>query len=775
MRTLISIHSLCWFLLAGSAMLALAASSPVDAQQGGALPGTASLEPGDLAERMVAGLERFLAGRTTVASVERGARWQRDLSSSAAYAQSVQPNRDRLRRLIGAVDARDPGPELQIVGRPGRESWVAKADRYRVYEVRWRAFGQVTGEGLLLEPDRRPVAQVIAIPDCAASPEALAGLTGGVHKEAQFARRLAESGCRVIVPTLINREDTYSGNPAIRMTNQPHREFIYRAAFEMGRHILGYEVLKLEALMDAGRREWPGLPLGIYGYGEGGLLALLTSALDQRPAVTVVSGQFGPREELWTEPIYRNLFGLLREFGDAEIATLVAPRRLLVEPAVAPDVKGPPAPRDGRSGAAPGALTTITAEAARGELERATRMLRALPGTSTLECLGGGQLPGREDSLRRFLGLLAPKAELRKSGNPGQWVRPGGDPERRMADQVRQLVDHNQTLLREASPRRREYWAAADAGSVEKWAQSSRAYRDRFWDDVIGRLPATYLPANPRARQIYDEPNYRGYEVVLDVYPEVVAGGILLLPKNLRPGERRPVVVCQHGLEGRPTDLANPALDHPAYHRYACRLADEGFIVFAPQNPYIFGDRFRLLQRRLNPLGLSLFSVITAQHEQILNWLASLPSVDPERIAFYGLSYGGKTAMRVPAMLERYCLSICSADFNEWIWKNASAHDRYSYLFTGEWEMVEFNLGNTFNYAEMAWLICPRPFMVERGHDDGVAPSEQVGYEFTRVRERYDRLGIGGRTEIEFFNGPHTIHGVGTFAFLRRHLRWPPP
>ena len=56
--------------------------------------------------------------------------------------------------------------------------------------------------------------------------------------------------------------------------------------------------------------------------------------------------------------------------------------------------------------------------------------------------------------------------------------------------------------------------------------------------------------------------------------------------------------------------------------------------------------------------------------------------VDPERIAFYGLSYGGKTAMRVPAIVERYCLSICSADFNEWIWKNVSSRSPYSYLHT---------------------------------------------------------------------------------------------
>jgi hypothetical protein len=63
--------------------------------------------------------------------------------------------------------------------------------------------------------------------------------------------------------------------------------------------------------------------------------------------------------------------------------------------------------------------------------------------------------------------------------------------------------------------------------------------------------------------------------------------------------------------------------------------------------------------------------------------------------------------------------------------------------------------------------------MVERGHDDGVAPDEWVAWEFAKVKRHYDRLGIGELTEMEVFNGPHTINGVGTFDFLHRHLGWP--
>jgi hypothetical protein len=94
-------------------------------------------------------------------------------------------------------------------------------------------------------------------------------------------------------------------------------------------------------------------------------------------------------------------------------------------------------------------------------------------------------------------------------------------------------------------------------------------------------------------------------------------------------------------------------------------------------------------------------------------------------------------------------------------------------MFTHEYEIYEWDLGSTFNYAEMAALIAPRPFMVERGHFDGVSSDEYVAFEFAKVRYLYQgKLGIGDRCEIEWFAGPHTIHGKGTFDFLHRHLKW---
>jgi dipeptidyl aminopeptidase/acylaminoacyl peptidase len=209
---------------------------------------------------------------------------------------------------------------------------------------------------------------------------------------------------------------------------------------------------------------------------------------------------------------------------------------------------------------------------------------------------------------------------------------------------------------------------------------------------------------------------------------------------------------------------------YAVYRGLAARLADRGFVVVVPHNPPRGGDAFRVLERKANPLKKSLFSVIAGQHERLLQWLSVQTYVDPKRIGFYGVSYGGKTAMRIPAVLDGYTLSICSADFTEWVWKNTLVDSPYSYLYTGEYEMPEFNLANTFNYSDMAALIAPRPFMVERGHDDPTSPDEWVAHEYAKVRRFYSRLAYPERTNIDFFNGGHTVHGVGTFQFLYRHL-----
>jgi dienelactone hydrolase len=771
-------NSLAFVLFRCAALLWLASPFAIWAQI--PLPGTQPLAvTGDLAAKMVEGIHVFLDRKTGETQKERDQLWDR-----TDRFQFVSASRQRFRKIIGAVDNRVPVKALELVETTSSPAQIATGRGFKVLRVRWPVFEGVHGEGLLLQPEGPPAARIVAIPDAGWSPEMLAGLTLGVPPAAQFARRLAESGCQVVIPTLVDRSSAWSGIPGIRMTNQPHREFLYRMSFEVGRHIIGYEVQKVLAVIDWFDQENDARQVltGVMGYGEGGLLALYAAALDSRIDRTVVSGYFQSRQKVWQEPVYRDVWGLLREHGDAELMALIAPSQLIVEASAGPEISSPPAETSERKGATPnGRLRTSPLDSVKAEVERAGHYSGSEAKPELVISGGGTGPPGSEAALKALLDSttyrlvpfeqsasradyqLAPVANLDSQGVT-----------ERLKRQFDELVNFTQKLVRESPKQRSQFWSTADATSPQRWRESTQAQRDLIWDEVIGRLPAPSAAANPRSRLIYDEPKFRGYEVMLDVWPDVFAYGILLVPKDLKRGERRPVVVCQHGLEGRPSDVADPKLDAPAYHRYAVRLAEEGFITFAPQNPYIGKDRFRLIQRKAHPLKLALFSFILGQHQRLLEWLAQQPFVDPQRIGFYGLSYGGKTAVRVPPLLDGYALSICSADFNEWVWKNTSIEAGYSYLVTQEYDMVEFNLANVANYAELAMLMAPRPFMVERGHADGVAPDEWVAYEYAKVRRFYaTQMKLPDRTEIEFFDGPHTINGKGTFEFLRRHLRWP--
>src|SRR5262249_44719570 len=162
-------------------------------------------------------------------------------------------------------------------------------------------------------------------------------------------------------------------------------------AYHLGRHVLGYEVQKVLAVVDwLGRRAGAQLKVGVAGYGEGGLGAFYAAALGPRIDACPVSGAFGARPgpweapvsrtrsgpRPWEEPIYRNVWGLQREFGDAEIATLIAPRGLVVEYSEAPAVAGPPPVRPGRrGGAAVGKLTTPAFASVRDEFRRLEALL----------------------------------------------------------------------------------------------------------------------------------------------------------------------------------------------------------------------------------------------------------------------------------------------------------------------------------------------------------------------------------------------------------------
>ena len=257
---------------------------------------------------------------------------------------------------------------------------------------------------------------------------------------------------------------------------------------------------------------------------------------------------------------------------------------------------------------------------------------------------------------------------------------------------------------------------------------------------------------------------------LMDVLPDVELWGILCVPKGIRPGEKRPTVVLQHGRGGNPTT----ALSGGSYHEVGRVLARRGFVVFTPFGNWTGETRFRWIDRVANATKAGIWSTVAREHQQLIRWLKTLPFVDPSRIGIYGKSIGGQAASLLATMLPEYCLSISCAYFNEGARKETSVYFPTSFVFHVDSEMPMWNRAHTLEYAEMSnRLIFPRPFMVEHGRRDGIAPPEWVEYEYSKVRDYYQAKGKENLTEIDLHEGGHIINGVKTHPFLHKHLGWP--
>ena len=269
-----------------------------DSKMAPVLPGAAPLPPPETTEdersrAMVAGIAQWLA------ALQPGPAQRRELFDSFPGDRlgNSQGLRNQLREMLGVVAserAQTPHIMATVDALAGPEI-VGRTAAFTATAVRWPALtiGGVIlhGEGLFLRQRAGPAsARVIVLPDADHSPELVSGCLEGSNPEDHYALRLAEAGYDVLVMSLIDRDDAFSGSDAAQATvggateatfaatsvhtqsaitcdvwvyfdrlvvetcdsytNQPHREWLHRPAFLMGRTVIGCEVQKVLAAVE---------------------------------------------------------------------------------------------------------------------------------------------------------------------------------------------------------------------------------------------------------------------------------------------------------------------------------------------------------------------------------------------------------------------------------------------------------------------------------------------------------------------------------------------
>jgi dienelactone hydrolase len=674
--------------------------------------------------------------------------WRPDFSSVDAYRRSLQGHRESLRKMLGLIDLGSKKPEVK--------SEALESDGVRVEDVTLAFEEDFLARALVFIPQGKAAGAVIALPDAAESREAFAGVAEG-GAPAKWLTSLLERRLVVCVPVTIERENDY---PFGLLHHIDRRQLLYRLGFIVGRTLVGLEVQQTLALDTylVSRFLLSTQQVAVLGEGQGGMAALYAGAVDGGFGGAAVVNYFQQRERCWEEPVDRMLYGQLNEFGDAEIAALVAPQPL----AVIHTAGGPTPP------------ARVQAELARAK--------RFYAGLGKPEELSASEEPEGE-ALTAAASQVATRLGATQNGTtPKITLRVSKVDIEKARDEQFEAIH---TYLRRVD-------AASDATRESHWklrltppsgcGQRVDALR-RELTQLMGVVPPGNGPLHPRTRLLQVTEKFIAYDVLLDVLPGVEAYGQLLIPRHL-PG-RLPVVICQHGLGDEPAriiglEVAPLELEPTIYHSLGSRLAGLGYVVFAPYVAFPQPQELLVnpLVRQAAALGKMRTSLELAKLHRIIDFLQSLPQVDPQRIGYYGLSYGGYSAIWMPPLEPRIKADVISGHFNDWrtkiTYEEHEAGYQTSYLKYQDADFYNWNVLNRFTHVELIAAQWPRPVCVEFGERDTTTTPEwhtRAWQEVTAFSHAWRLDGLEARIVRVHFDGVHEIHGIGTFAFLNRWLQ----
>ncbi|MEM1444123.1 MAG: hypothetical protein AAGF67_17380, partial [Verrucomicrobiota bacterium] len=521
------------------------------------LPGTAPLEwpEEDFSNRLMQEAHEFIEEK-----IDDASNFTPGLGSDTEERQArLQQKRTELSFRLGVVDERPPvkvefidSSTVTLDGIP-LGSRIAEGPGFEVHQIRWTVLPGFSAEGLYVTPtgaNASPTAPpaMVLLPDAGETPEDVVGLTGTLTGRQQMGLRFASSGFRIVIPTTLSRapfEGFDGDDESISKTDQSNREWIYRQAFQMGRHPLGYEIQAALAAVDWLRAESLADTITIAGYGEGGRAAFYAAALTNEIDHAFISGVFGPRTQAWSEPIDQNLFHLLPHYRDAEIAAMIYPRPLLIENTEFPNFES-----------GKGSIREPTREEVEREFDRIESALGTF-GTPPGILIHHANKAARSDypAVAAFLQTVGIEREVDRIPPIALLIdnRVGFDGKARELRVLAGMQRHVQDLVDQSLKTRREFFFdKAEPGlrsgkwSVERkhetlspveFITKAGEFRRKFQRDIIGEFGDDLSPLVPRSRLIRETEKWSAWDVVLEVYPGFHAWGTLLLPNDLKEGE----------------------------------------------------------------------------------------------------------------------------------------------------------------------------------------------------------------------------------------------
>ena len=238
-----------------------------------------------------------------------------------------------------------------------------------------------------------------------------------------------------------------------------------------------------------------------------------------------------------------------------------------------------------------------------------------------------------------------------------------------------------------------------------------------------------------------EEDGYKIYRMQFEMLNGLVMTGLLFKQNG---GEKKPLVLVQHGGHGTPELISGIYGDTFNYNDMLQRVRKNDVHVFAPQL-LLWHDKYeveydrRAFDAELKRVGSSITAIEVFGLMRILDYFEKQEYVSD--FGMVGLSYGGFYTLFTAALDTRIKSAISCAYFNkrdaigwsDWVWENSALK---------------------FDDAEVACLVYPRKLKLAIGDADEIFNFKFGLESFEKVKKMSKEVGCDW-VSLDVFHGVH--------------------
>jgi len=329
---------------------------------------------------------------------------------------------------------------------------------------------------------------------------------------------------------------------------------------------------------------------------------------------------------------------------------------------------------------------------------------------------------------------------------------------------------------------------AYNASNIDEYNEWKKKLRDEL-NNITGISKMKKCELMPQVLENRQMDGYVRKKVIIQTENKVWMPFYILVPDDLKEGEKRPSIIAAHGhgCGGKfaPAGVTEiPVIQRNVEHEnsdYGLQLAKKGFIVFCPdargsgerrerreqgddKNKFI-GSSCNDLNFAAISMGRSLTGMWVWDLMRLIDFISTLDYCDTDRIGCCGFSGGGLQSIWLAAMDDRIKCAVVSGYFHGYR-DSVMRTNRCGCNFVP-------HLWETADMGDLGALVAPRPLLIESGDRDslnGPRGITDVKEQYEITLEAYKLHGAADKLEHHVYEGGHKWYGVHAVPFFKKWL-----